>query len=823
METERRRIHHFRYMVMLSIAMLLLAGCGKGHDDQPPGRGDCASNKTCPTADAGPDQEVVAGAQVTLDGSRSTSGTDSLLTYEWTLTEKPVGSAATLLSPVTVRPTFTADLPGTYTAKLVVSNGGFQSKPDTVNVTASTGNLPPIADAGPDRTEPLGQPVLMDGTRSVDPNGTSVTYAWRFLSQPPQSQAVLINPTSATPSFTPDVVGTYKLALTVSDSTLTSPPDQVDITVTTGNCPPVADAGPDQQVTTGLRVTLTGAGSSDPNRDPLTYRWRFQSKPDGSTASLADAGTVNPTFTPDIAGFYVLSLVVSDGKADSVPDTVVIEARLPGFVNAVLQAYVKASNTKPGDLLLVPPPRGIALFGSSVALSGDTLAVGAPGERSCATGINGDQADIGCLRAGAVYVFTRTGGSWTQQAFIKPSNTRVEQSFGSSVALNGDALAVGAPGDWSCAAGVNGNQSDVNCFGAGAVYLFTRTAGAWSQQAYVKASNTAASQRFGASVALNSGRLAVGAPGETSCATGINGNQTNTDCNSGGMPLAAGAVYLFTQTGGAWNQEAYVKASNTGIGDGFGSAVVLNGETLAVAATGESSCALGINGNQADNSCTGAGAVYVFTRSTGGWSQQTYVKASNTDALDEFGFSLALANETLAVGARNEASCGTGLTADQADNACPSAGAVYVFTRTASIWSQQAYLKGSNTATGDGLGSSVALSLDTLAVGAPREPSCATGVNGSQTDRRCTGAGAVYVFERNAAAWSEQAYVKASNTRVPQPRFHPSDEFGFSVALTADTLAVGAHQENSCATGVNGEQFNSLCFGAGAVYVYVSR
>src|SRR6185503_9166234 len=192
------------------------------------------------------------------------------------------------------RPTFTADVVGTYDARLVVQEGGASSAPDTVRITCGTGNLVPIADAGPDRTELLGTPVTLDGTGSRDPNGTPITYAWRVVTQPAGSQAVLLSATSKTSSFTPQVAGPYTLALTVSDGALTSPADEVVITVTSDNCPPVANAGPAQQVTTGRWGPVRGAGSTDRNDDPLTVRWRCQSKPDGSTASVAAAASVSP-------------------------------------------------------------------------------------------------------------------------------------------------------------------------------------------------------------------------------------------------------------------------------------------------------------------------------------------------------------------------------------------------------------------------------------------------------------------------------------------------------------------------------------------------
>ena len=121
-----------------------------------------------------------------------------------------------------------------------------------------------------------------------------------------------------------------------------------------------------------------------------------------------------------------------------------------------------------------------------------------------------------------------------------------------------------------------------------------------------------------------------------------------------------------------------MKASNTVTRDYFGFSVSLSGDTLAVGAYIESSNATGVNGNQSDNSATRSGAVYIFTRSGTTWSQQAYLKASNTGAGDYFGHSVSLSGDTLAVGAKSEASSATGINGDQKDNGAGSSGAVYV-------------------------------------------------------------------------------------------------------------------------------------------------
>ncbi len=789
-------------ILLLGVVMLNAGGCGGDGATTVSSGNDCSSAKTCPTADAGTaNQTVLVGSLVTLDGSASQANPNNpgLLSYQWTLTTKPAGSTATLTGGTTVRPTFMPDLAGTYVVSLTVSVGTATSAADQVVVTAVVGNAPPVANAGPDQNVTTGQLVTLNGSGSTDANGDPLTYNWSLTSKPAGSAAALTNATNVRPTFTVDLAGAYVISLTVSDGTATSAADQVVVTAVVGNAPPVANAGPDQNVTTGQLVTLNGSGSTDANGDPLTYNWSLTSKPAGSAAALNNPTTATPTFTSDFVGSYVLVLVVNDGQVDSQPDTVVIDASLPSFVNGVLQAYAKASNTGASDQ-----------FGRSVALSGGTLAVGAPLEDSCTDGVNGDQTNNVCDNAGAVYVFTRSSGVWNQEAYVKASISEALDEFGHSVALAGDTLAVGAHFEDSCATGIDGNQADNSCQDAGAVYVYTRTAGLWSQQAYVKASISEALDNFGQSVALSGDTLAVGAISEASCATGIGGDQTNNGCGD------AGAVYVYTRTAGLWSQQAYVKASNTGAGDWFGTSVALAGDTLAVGALHEDSCATGIDGDQTNNGCGDAGAVYVYTRTAGLWSQQAYVKASNTGIGDQLGQGVALAGDTLAVGALLEDSCATGIDGNQADNSCQDAGAVYVYTRTASLWSQQAYVKASNTGAGDWFGTSVALAGDTLAVGALHEDSCATGIDGDQTNNGCGDAGAVYVYTRTAGLWSQQAYVKASNTGI-------GDQLGLNVALAGDTLAVGALLEDSNATGINGDQTNNSAVDSGAGYVYEAQ
>jgi hypothetical protein len=465
------------------------------------------------------------------------------------------------------------------------------------------------------------------------------------------------------------------------------------------------------------------------------------------------------------------------------------------IVAELVQAgYLKASNTNAEDL-----------FGLSVARSGDTLVVGAPYEASSATGVNGDQTDNNAQVSGAVYVFKQTAGVWAQQAYLKASNTDAGDLFGYSVALAGDTLAVGAPFEASNATGVNGNQTDNSAHHAGAVYVFTRTGGTWTQQAYLKASNTEADDEFGIAVALVDETLAVGAPGEDSNATGVNGNQADNSMSRGG------AVYVFTRAAGVWSQQAYLKASNRGAW--FGSTLALAGDTLAVGAPHEYGAATGVNGNDASVAAPSAGAVYIFTRAAGIWSQEAYVKASNTDPGDKFGEGLSLDGDTLVVGARFEASGATGVNGDQTDNSAPNSGAAYVFTRSAGVWAQQAYLKASNAGANHNFGGRVAVLGDLLAVSSWTENSDGTGINGEQGNSNAPLSGAVYLFTRSGGTWTQKAYLKASNSNADY-------EFGVSLALSGDSLAVGAYREDSSATGINGNQADNSAPNSGAVYFF---
>lgn len=386
--------------------------------------------------------------------------------------------------------------------------------------------------------------------------------------------------------------------------------------------------------------------------------------------------------------------------------------------------------------------------------------------------------------------------------YFKASAPAVEGRFGNRVALSasGTTLAVGAYGEGS---------------NTGAVYVFTKTGSTWSQQARIAAPNGEANDYFGNAIALSAdgNTLAIGADGESGDQTGIFAAMPP----SNNLASSAGAVYVYTRTGTSWAQQAFIKAHNADAGDLFGSFVALSndGHTLAVAAYNEDGDLTGTHGNAAYSA---SGAAYVFTRTGTIWAQQRYLKASNAGAGDFFGIYLSLsgAGDTLAVGAMFEASASA---ATPADDSLVSAGAAYVFQRSAGTWVEQAYLKAPSPQAQDRFGVAVALSGDgnTLAVGMDGDSSNHTGAFAvpPAANTLALNSGAVFVFTRSGNTWSSQAYLKASNTRTPH-------RFGNNLAIAADgnTLIVPSYRDDSAAAGFNGDQASTAAADAGSVMVF---
>jgi hypothetical protein len=293
---------------------------------------------------------------------------------------------------------------------------------------------------------------------------------------------------------------------------------------------------------------------------------------------------------------------------------------------------------------------------------------------------------------------------------------------------------------------------------------------------------------FGRVVALQGDTLVATAWYESSAATGVDGDPLD---NSAGH---SGAAYVFERSGGVWAQSAYLKASNTGTSDIFGCSMAFDGDTIAIGARREDSADQGTDGLGEDEDAQESGAVYIFERFEGSWLQTAYLKSSNSEAGDDFGYSVALSGDTLVVSGRLEDSR---VGAGELDNSAQDSGAVYVFDRVGTEWVQTAFLKASNADASDRFGSRVALSGNILAVSATME---------AGPDESSSGSGAVYLFEREGSAWHEILYFKAPNAAQ-------DDNFGIGLAIDDQTLAVGAIGEDSHPDGPSADA-------SGAAYVF---
>ncbi len=479
-----------------------------------------------------------------------------------------------------------------------------------------------------------------------------------------------------------------------------------------------------------------------------------------------------------------VQVVAADGATT---ETYTVEVARASAEALVQEAYVKASNTGAGDR-----------FGQQLALWEDTLAVGATGEGSAR--LDAGKDDDSAPGTGAAYVFVRDEGAWRQQGFLKASRPSKGDSFGYAVALYEDTLVVSAPFGNAPPAAPGGDPVEL----AGSVYVFVREGDTWVEQAHLAASNAGSDDRFGWSVALWGDTLVVGARGEDGAGSGV--TPPDDDALDG-----AGAAYVFTRTDGIWTEQAYLKASNPGEDDRFGGAVAVSGDTVVVGAGFED----GSGADPLDDDRSNSGAAYVFVRNNGTWTEQAYLKASNAGDGDGFGLSVAVDGDRIAVGAGKEASAGgSGAAPDPKDDALPASGAVYLFERTEEAWAPSAFLKAANAGSGDEFGRPLALRGDLVVAAARGESSAGTGAGSpAPQDDEALAAGAAYVFAHDGEQWRQVRYLKASNTG-------PEDFFGWSVAQSGDALAISALQEDSAATGVNGDEADDSAETAGAVYLF---
>lgn len=379
-------------------------------------------------------------------------------------------------------------------------------------------------------------------------------------------------------------------------------------------------------------------------------------------------------------------------------------------------------------------PRGVgAQFGYAVAVSGTTMVVGARFDGTTAAS------------AGSAFVYVLSGTNWTQQAQLLASDGAAFDKFGQSVAISEDTIVVGA------------YQADAPLANGGSAYVFVRNGTTWTQQQKLTASDGTANDEFGNSVAIIGETVIVGA------------HLTDLPSNS-----EAGAVYRFTRSGTVWTgvQKLIPTASPSGpiLGDHFGESLATSGNRLVVGADHD------------DSPETAAGAVYVFVESGGGYILQQKLSISDGDNGDLFGFSVAIEGNTLVAGARD----------DTPIIGQPAFGAAYVFEFDGATWTRQQKLSASDGAASDHFGWSVAVSDNVVAVGA-RDDDTVVGPD----------AGSAYLFTRSGTTWTQQQKL------VPVDSFN-GDRFGASVALSFGNLVVGAAEKPLASPN-----------GQGAAYVYV--
>ncbi|MFT4843407.1 MAG: hypothetical protein ACJA0V_003774 [Planctomycetota bacterium] len=392
------------------------------------------------------------------------------------------------------------------------------------------------------------------------------------------------------------------------------------------------------------------------------------------------------------------------------------------------RAYSKASDTGAQDY-----------FGSRIAIDGDTMAVSAQSW----DGVFTDQ--------GAVYVFRRIGGTWLQEGRLQASAPIQNEYFGRDLGLDGDTLAIGSNqgralvfertgSTWFERAVLNGSAQSGGAFGraldldgdtlvvgdisatvsgvsnSGGAFVFTRSGTTWTERAALSASNTVSTPAFayGTRVVINGNTIAVSSAGDRSSIGGINSVPNQSGINYG-------AVYVYTGSANNWTEQAYIKPQNmSGVG-AFGLAIAMDSNRLVVGSAGSPE-----SGSNSDRA-------WIFRRDGTAWSEETIIAGNNTSAGDNFGINVAIQGDMIAVGAYQEQSSTSG-TNPGSNNSSSASGAVYVFERGPSSWSQRVFLKASNSSADAWFGISVALSDKELAVGSSAQDSIASN------------SGAAYVF-----------------------------------------------------------------------------
>ena len=403
-----------------------------------------------------------------------------------------------------------------------------------------------------------------------------------------------------------------------------------------------------------------------------------------------------------------------------------------------------------------------ANYGYSVSISENYAIVGAYLDNN---DLNGGSS----LKSGAAYIYEKDGaGTWTQKAYIKPSQNNADVYFGYSVAISGNYAAIGAYRE--------GTTQPLS----GAMYIIERdTNGDWgtpnvgsissirNETTMLKADVPGDGDYVGNTVAISGNYAITGAYNEDS------NSITNTANNDA---ATSGAAYIFERDGaGSWTQTAYLKSGNIDIGDMFGTNVTISGNYAAVGAQLEDSSSITIPDNNNENS----GAVYIFERDgAGNWAQQAYLKAGDTGEIGQhykFGRAVAIDGNYAIIGAYTSI--------DVSGTTESGTGSVYIFERDGTgSWTQKSFMIAGNADIGDFFGWSVAISGNYAAVGAYKEASNSASDPADNT----LPSGAVYVFGRDVVGnWSELNMLK-QNTII-------NSRLGYTVAISGHNIISGGY------------------------------
>ncbi|MEP5255318.1 MAG: T9SS type A sorting domain-containing protein [Winogradskyella arenosi] len=471
------------------------------------------------------------------------------------------------------------------------------------------------------------------------------------------------------------------------------------------------------------------------------------------------AATDNFGFRVAIDGDY--AIVGARGNDDAGSDSGSAYILVRSGNSWVEQTKLTASDGASGDA-----------FGRSVAIAGDYAIVGAPFD------------DDGASASGSAYIFKRSGNSWTEQAKLTASDGAVSDYFGYSVAIDGDYAIIGASYD------------DDGASASGSAYIFNRSGNSWTEQTKLTASDAAATDYFGYSVAIDGDYAIVGA------------------YNNAHAGYRSGSAYIFVRSGNSWAEQAKLTASDGVTSDYFGISVAIAGDSAIVGAYLD------------DDAGSSSGSAYIFMRSGNSWTEQAKLTASDADGADQFGYSVAIAGDSAIVGAYGNNDAGS------------SSGSAYIFKRLGNSWTEQSKLTASDADVFDYFGWSVAIAGDSAIIGALRnsdagtdsgsayffeletpEPPAdinwneiinATASDGAAYDQfgnsvaidgdyAIVGAygnddagsesGSAYIYMRSGNTWIEQAKLTASDAA-------DGDRFGFSVAIAGDYAIVGAYLDD---------------------------